>query len=186
MKHETKDRAEREQQTKKRPTGVIVGACICVGICLILVLVLVLAEPVGAWRLRADVLTAMESEGDLRVVLSDPLQGGDGLFSSAEVILAGEEAKTLKGLLAEILQNSGYEDTEAVRSGLWMIQAAVYADGSPVARLYLEEDEICLEKNGKKIVFEVSDGDEDSYEALYRGIRGQLADSAKETPKDAQ
>ena len=171
------DKKKTREADKKSSRGVIVGACICAGICLILILALVLAEPIGAWRLRSDVLERLEIDGELRVVLSDPLQGGEGLFSSAQALVEGEDARLLAAELGTVLENSSYEEVERVQSGLWLPQAAVYADGALVARLYLEEDGICLEKNGKKISFEVSDADESSYEALYRRILAMLGNA---------
>ena len=165
-----------EKQTKQSNKGLWIGGGICVGVCLILVLVLVLATPVSAWLRRADVLEQLETQGGVKVILTDPRQGGAELFSTAELVLSDAEASTAKDLLYDALKHSEFDETRDAPQGVWRICATVSFESGETVRLYLEEDQIYLSHGTKLTSYEVEDPMEEPYEEFYRSIRQRLSD----------
>ena len=130
---------------KKSNVGLWVAAGICVFLVVLVIGAAVLIPRFAAESIRSDAEQFLAQSGEVRIALTDPLRGGDTLFSTAETTLSGVDAEALRDRLTEILQNCRYDETERHVAGVWYLSATVYI-GDGQYRIYLEEDGIAFEK----------------------------------------
>ena len=164
---------ENRKERKKMDKAFVIAIVICVVVVLTFILVLALIRPVSALIRRGETIDRLERTGEVRVVLTDPLEGGDSLFSTAEIILSDEEAVMMRDQLLYALENSEFDEMKEAPVGVWKTTATVYIGEDQVA-LYLDEDSISVEWSGNLVTYEIKDRAEDSYESLYRRIRERL------------
>lgn len=163
------------KEAKRSNKGVWIGGGICAGICLFLILALVLTSPILAWKRRGDAADVLEQTGEVKAILTDPKQSGADLFSTAEVILDGEEAKAVKEKLYTVLKNSRFQATKESDAGVWLISVTISVNGGEQeVRVYLEEGGISLAHSGKLTTYQIKDSASDLYQELYEDVRQRL------------
>lgn len=172
-----------KEKKKGRDPVFLWAAGICLVLCLVILGILLLGDPVVGYGARRGALSILSEEGESRVVVSDPSQTGQELFSEAQKVLEEPGAGALRRELHRILSESRWKEMEATVTGVWLPSVSVYTR-EDMTRVFLGEDTLYLEREGKRISFRVPEEERDAYGALYETVMAELSSvsRSKETP----
>ncbi|MBQ9086430.1 MAG: hypothetical protein IJY47_04510 [Clostridia bacterium] len=168
----------KERRTKSRDKSFLVAVSVCVLLCLAVLGAVLLADPIAGWQAKRRAADILSDGGECRVVLTDPTQSGQVLFSDAQVILSEEDAAPLRDTLYEVLCESQYESREAATAGTWLPSVTVYTREEQVT-VFVSEETLCLERDGKRIVFSIAEEQASDYRALYEEITARLKEVSR-------
>lgn len=161
------------KEEKKKDRGLLLAAGICVIVCLAVLGVLLLGDPIlGQWE-RGRAISVLSAQEDTRVVLADPTTFGQELFSGAQVVLEEPEGEQIREALKTFLKESRFQRREAEVTGTWLPSVTVYTR-EEMTRVFLGEDALYLEKDGKRSVFEIPREQRASYGEFYKDVLRML------------
>ena len=166
-------------EKKKGKDAVFLWAVgICVAVCLLVLGVFLLADPVAGHRERKSAL-AVFSADELRMVVQDPtvthtqVVEGQVVTVGGEVLLSAEQVDAIDDELAWALRESRFGERESTLTGLWLPSVTV-SSREARTKIYLGENALYLEKDGKSTSFEVKEENMGRYQALRESVLSYL------------
>lgn len=166
------DKKTSRKEPKKVDKGLIIGIILCVSVVLFVIGIITLPEPITAAVQLDRTEKFIADSNEFTVVINAPMES-TGILNDKEAIIRDANANAFVEKVTLVLENVKYNDTEKVNTGVWKIKIVLY-NATEERKIYVDEDHVYIENNGKLISYRITDEAKPTYSELYSDIEKLL------------